>query len=191
MNGKLSLFGSVFALIFVAELPDKTSFATLLLATQNKPLPVFIGVAFAFLVQTAVAIFAGDLFGLLPQSIVHRASGALFLVFAFMALSRKSEGEEKQEPIQKGFWKTLFSAFFILFIAEWGDLSQLATAVMEARYHEPLILFSAATLALWSVTGVAVVMGNVLKKHLPIELLNRVAAAIMCGVGLLLIFDIV
>ncbi len=53
------LFGAVFAVIFLAELPDKTALAALVLATRYRPLPVFVGAALALTVQSAVAVAAG------------------------------------------------------------------------------------------------------------------------------------
>ncbi len=76
------LFRSVFFLIFIAELPGKTAFATLLLASRSRPTPVFIGVALAFTVQTIVAVLFGSLIALLPPNWVHLAAGLMFFWFA-------------------------------------------------------------------------------------------------------------
>src|SRR5256885_1002062 len=87
----LHLVASVFAIIFVAELPDKTALASLVLATRHKPLPVFVGAALALTVQSVVAVAAGHLLGLLPPRTVHIASGVLFLASAIVMWMRKSE----------------------------------------------------------------------------------------------------
>src|ERR1700677_1992667 len=89
----LTLFISTFALIFVAELPDKTAIAALVLATRNNPWAVFIGSALAFVIQSMVAVLFGSLFGLLPPHLIHIASGLLFLVFAVMMWLRRQEDE--------------------------------------------------------------------------------------------------
>ena len=89
------LFLSAFGLIFVAELPDKTAFAALLLATRKHPLAIFIGGAAAFLIQSAIAVAFGSVFGLLPAQAVKIAAGLLFLVLAAVMWLRQ-EPEEKE-----------------------------------------------------------------------------------------------
>jgi putative Ca2+/H+ antiporter (TMEM165/GDT1 family) len=74
-----TLLLSVFAIIFVAELPDKTSLASLLLATRHKPLPVFLGASLALTVQSAVAVAFGHVLSLLPAKPVHIVAGLLFV----------------------------------------------------------------------------------------------------------------
>lgn len=191
------LFFSTFGLIFIAELPDKTALATLLMATQSRPLPLFMGVAAAFLIQNIVAITLGTVFGKLPASWIHVASGILFLIFAWMALRRPTEAEENalvqetREDSKTGhreFISTAWKAFVVIFIAEWGDLTQLATASLTARYNAPVTLFLASTLSLWSVTALVIVVGNKLGKALQPKLLNWAAAAAFSLVGGYLIY---
>src|SRR5438552_12060050 len=84
---------STFAIIFVAELPDKTALAALLLATRFRVRDVVAGAWLAFLVQTVIAVAAGSVLHLLPSKPVHVAAGLGFLVFAVLAL-RRDESEE-------------------------------------------------------------------------------------------------
>src|ERR1700712_2796268 len=93
----LTLFGTVFGIIFIAELPDKTALAALVLATRHKALPVFLGTALALSVQSAVAVLAGSLFGRLDPRYVHIGSGAVFILFAVMMWFRKEEPEEAKD----------------------------------------------------------------------------------------------
>lgn len=192
MNFSLAL--SVFVFIFLAELPDKTALASLVLATRYKPLVVFAGAAAAFVIQVIIAIAAGSLFALLPEEVVHRVAGALFLVFAFFMLRRNEEAEEakeeaevkKEASVHSGLW----TAFIVVFLAEWGDLTQLATATLAAKYRDPLTVFVGATLALWAVAAIAIVIGNRASLLLNPELMQRVAAVIFAVLGLLLLFGI-
>lgn len=62
----LTIFGTVFAVVFLVELPDKTALTTVVLATRYRPLPVFAGVALAFVIQSVVVVFAGSLIAFLP-----------------------------------------------------------------------------------------------------------------------------
>ena len=191
MHLDLKLFGTVFAVIFVAELPDKTALAALVLATRHRALPVFLGAALALTVQSIVAIAAGGVLSLLPARPVHIAAGVLFIVSAVVMWRRNgdesSEAAPGETPKAKSFGRTLASTFGIIFIAEWGDLTQLGTAALEARYKEPLTIFCAATLALWAVTAIAVLVGNRAAAFLNPDTTKKVAAVVFVALGVALI----
>jgi len=187
------LFASTFALIFVAELPDKTAFATLLLATRGNPWAIFIGVAAAFLIQTIFAVIFGSFFTHLPPQWIHLAAGILFLVFAVMMWRRNQSEEEASETDSvdtkakgqiTGFGKTVWTSFILIFIAEWGDLTQLASASLVARTGQPLTIFVAAVLSLWTVTALVIVVGNRAAKVINPVVLQKIAAVAFVGVGI-------
>ena len=188
----LQIFLSVFGVIFVAELPDKTAFAALMLATRYRPLPVFLGAALALTAQSVVAVAAGGLVSLLPARPVHVGAGISFLVFAVLMWRRDQEGDGEKDA--KGppardvaFWRALAAVFGVVFLAEWGDLTQLGTAALAARYAQPVTVFAAATLALWCVTALAVLVGNRAGKLLDPERTKKLAAVIFAALGALLI----
>ena len=121
---------------------------------------LFIGAAAAFVVQSAVAVAVGSLLSLLPRQPIRIAAGLLFLAMAAVVirqnLRRKQVDQERQ--VELGDRRTrnpMLTAFLVVFIGEWGDLTQLATAALRARYNQPVIVFFAATLALWSVSSLA------------------------------------
>lgn len=184
-----ALFFSVFGVIFVAELPDKTALAALVLATRHRPLPVLIGAAAALTIQSLVAVAAGHLVSLLPPRPVHVFAGGLFLVSAILMWRRKEEDEEDvaDRDGSAGFWPSARLVFVVVFVAEWGDLTQLATAALAAHYHSPYIVFGGATLALWAVAGLAVFVGHRAGKLLDPHLTKRIAAVLfaLIGTGLL------
>lgn len=189
---ELNLFISTFALIFVAELPDKTAFAALFLATCHHPVAVFLGAAAAFVIQSFVAVAFGSLLSLLPPQFVHLAAGILFLVFAVMMWRREEPLCDREvECDSKGkasrFSKSVASAFMTIFIAEWGDLTQLATATIAAKYHAPITIFTSSTLALWLVTAIGVIVGCQAKKLIQPKLLQRTAASAFAVVGMVLL----
>ena len=187
------LFASIFSLIFIAELPDKTAFATLLMASKGKPFPIFVGVALAFLVQSIVAVAFGSVIGLFPVRWVHLVAGLLFIGFALYSWFEKEEAEEEENTEslagKNRFLPVAWKAFVVIFIAEWGDLTQLATASLSARYHDSLLtVFLAATLSLWSVTALAVIAGNKLGKFMHAQLLKKIGAVLFAAVGCYFIF---
>src|SRR5437868_5962513 len=153
----LSLIASTFAVIFFAELPDKTAMAALVLATHHKARDVIVGAWLAFLVQTVVGVAAGRVLHLFPATPVHVAAGLGFFVFAYLAWTRKEEEELEEEEAEvaredrrrRPAWIT---SFLVVFAAEWGDLTQLATAAQVARLGHPIPIAIGAVLALWTVT---------------------------------------
>lgn len=183
------LFLSIYLLIFIAELPDKTAFATLLLATRGKAFAVFIGVAAAFLIQTVVAVIFGNIIALAPERWVHLGAGILFLGFAghtwFHLNDDEASEEAKSENCERrSFWLAGWNAFLVIFIAEWGDLTQIATASMVAKYHgETLTVFVAALAALWSVTAIAVFIGHKAKILINPLVLKKISVVLFTGIG--------
>jgi putative Ca2+/H+ antiporter (TMEM165/GDT1 family) len=63
-------------------------------------------------------------------------------------------------PTSLEFWRTVAASFEIVFIAEWGDLTQVGTAALAAHYGAPITVVVAAPAALWMVAGIAVFLGN-------------------------------
>jgi putative Ca2+/H+ antiporter (TMEM165/GDT1 family) len=179
----LSVIAAAFILVLPVELPDKTLFATLVLATRFKPWPVFVGVGTAFGLQVAIAVTAGSLLTLLPDAVVSSIVAVLFVVGAIILWRSVRSGAEEEEdvveaPPHPSFLKTAAISFGVLFAAEWGDLSQLATAGLAARYDEPLSVFIGAWAALLVVSGLAVFLGKKLADRLPIRLIRLIAASL-------------
>ena len=188
----LSLGFTVFTVIFLLELPDKTALAALLLATRHRPLPVLLGAAAAFVIQSAVAVVAGSLLSLLPREPIRIGAGLLFLGMAALLIRRnlrKDEADEERavEQEEARHRRPFVTAFSVVFVAEWGDLTQLATAALQARYQQPVIVFVAATLALWAVSAIAVLLGNRLGAWIPERPLQLAAAGVMVLVAIALI----
>jgi Ca2+/H+ antiporter, TMEM165/GDT1 family len=188
MHG-LALFASVFGLIFVAELPDKTALAALVLATRHRPLPVLVGAGTALTIQTLVAVTAGHLFSLLPARPVHIFAGVLFLLSAVLMWRRREGAKdgEAESSQSLGFWRSTWLAFAVVFVAEWGDLTQIATAALAARYHAPFTVFAGASAALWSVAALATFVGNRAASLLNPKRIEQFASVLFAIIGAALI----
>lgn len=192
LDFSLPLIVSTFAIIFLAELPDKTSLASLVLATKYKASHVVAGAWLAFVVQTIVGVFAGSLLHLLPAKPVHIVAGLGFVIFAYLALKRKEEAVESEEEkevkketkIGRPAWVT---SFLVIFAAEWGDLTQLATAAIVAQSGHPFSVSIGAILALWSVTIIAAFLGSQLSKRLKPEILTVASGVLFAVVGIAII----
>ena len=178
----LSVVATAFLLVLPVELPDKTLFASLVLATRFPPLPVFVGVGAAFGLQVAIAVTAGSLLSLLPEALVSGAVAVLFLAGAVLLWRSASEGPEDGGEAaareRTSFVRAAAISFGVLFAAEWGDLSQLATAGLAARLDAPLSVFVGAWAALLTVSALAVFLGRTLADRLPVALIRRGAAVL-------------
>jgi putative Ca2+/H+ antiporter (TMEM165/GDT1 family) len=181
----IHLVAQVYGIIFVAELPDKTALASLVLATRHKPLPVFLGACLALTVQSLVAVAAGQALSLLPPRTVHVLSGLVFLgsAVAMWRRSSEAEGTTEERDGDSGLLRVIGKVFVIVFVAEWGDLTQFGTAALAAHYRAPLAVFLGSALALWSVVAVAVFLGNRAARWLDPALTKRVAALLFGAVG--------
>ncbi|MEV0372023.1 TMEM165/GDT1 family protein [Streptomyces sp. NPDC050636] len=170
----------VFGVVFLAELPDKTALAGLMLGTRYRASYVFAGVAAAFLVHVALAIAAGSVLTLLPHRLVQTVVGVLFLAGAAVLLFRKDGDEEDvKKPADQSFWKVSGAGFMMILVAEFGDLTQIMTANLAARYEDPLSVGVGAVLALWTVAGLGILGGRTLMKYVPLRLITKVAACAM------------
>lgn len=155
-----------FGVIALAELPDKTMIATIVLATRYRRLAVWLGVGAALGIQTLVAVTAGGLLSLLPQRIVLTITAVLFSVGAILMIwsgLRSRSAERDHEPDTEAttsWWRMFAISFGVLFIAEWGDLSQLFTAGLAAQTGSPVSVFIGAWAALLAVSGVGVLLGT-------------------------------
>lgn len=182
---------TAFALIAPVELPDKTFVATLVLATRFRAAPVWIGVVTAFAVQVGVAVVAGGLLSLLPETPVQLVAAGLFAIGAIVLLrgARRADAAEREQErefegkIQESRtgWRAALTSFVVLFTAEWGDLSQLFTAGLVARGEPPVAVFVGAWAALAMVSGAAVLLGRWLLRRIRLAVVRYLAAGV-CAV---------
>ncbi len=181
----LGVAAAVFPVIFAAELPDKSMFASLVMATRGRPAAVWGGAALAFAVHVIIAVSIGTtLVALLPHRVLEGVVAVLFLGAAFLALRDSAEAEEaegERESMRMGARRSLAGAFVVIFLAEWGDLTQVLTAALAVRYHAPLEVAAGAIAALWAVTALAAGAGRLLE-HLPLTPVRR-----LTGIALLLL----
>ncbi len=171
----------VFGVVLLAELPDKTALASLVLGTRYRASYVFCGIAAAFVVHVCVAVAAGSLLALLPHRWVQGVAGVLFLAGAAVLLFHHGDEEEGggRAPADQSFWKVAGSGFTLILVAEFGDLTQVMTANLAARYDSPLSVGVGSVLALWSVAALGVLGGRALMRKVPLTLITRIAAAVM------------
>jgi putative Ca2+/H+ antiporter (TMEM165/GDT1 family) len=184
----LVVAATAFLLIFPIELPDKTFIATLVLATRYKPLPVWIGVSSAFLVQTVIAVTLGGLLGQLPRTPVEIFAGLMFLVGGLILIRGAGRADAEEAETEQEFeakatsgirgWRVVGTSFLVLFVAEWGDLSQLLTAGLVVKYQDPVSVGIGAFLALATVSALGAVLGRTLLGRIRLATLRRIGGGV-------------
>ncbi len=146
---------------------------------------MFTGAAAAFLAQVVIGVAAGGALSLLPRRPVEAAAAAAFAVGAVLLWRHKEEenpdadDEGGPDGTRDAFWPVFGTSFAVVFLAEFGDLTQFMTVSLAARFHDPIAVGVGATLALWTATALAVLVGWRLLKLIPMHWLTRGAAVIM------------
>ena len=184
---QLAVVVAVFPIIFLGELPDKTMFASLVLSTRGRPAVVWLGAAAAFSVHVVIATTIGvALFHLLPPRALDALVAGMFLAGAALAL-REAAKERREEALVEreaaSHRRIAVTAFLVIFIAEWGDLTQVLTANLAAHYHDALSVGVGALLALWAVAALAVVSGQSLLRVINIATVRIVTAVVLTGLA--------
>jgi putative Ca2+/H+ antiporter (TMEM165/GDT1 family) len=197
----VAVAAAVFGVTFLAELPDKSLFASLLLGTRYRPAAVWAGAAAAYAVHAAVAVAAGQvLVKVVPPRVLDGIVAGLFVAAAaYLAISsvrgtrREASGRTATAPAppapgrgagRTAWWRVAGIGFAVVFAAEWGDVTQVTTANLAARYHDPAAVYIGAVLALWAVAALAVTVGARSLALLPVPWIRRISTAILLALGL-------
>lgn len=186
---ELGVIGIAFVVTFLAELPDKSMFASLVLGTRHRAAWVWAGAAAAFTIHMAIAVSAGQLLTLLPHRVVEAVVAALFVAggtYLWVTSNRPHGSHGVDEARQGGrpatFWRVAGTSFAVVFVAEWGDITQITAANLAARYN-PVLVFVGATLGLWAVAATAVSIGVKSLSLIPMPWISRIAGTILLALG--------
>ncbi len=195
----LVAFATALLLVVPVELPDKTFVATLVLATRYRPAPVWFGVTTAFGVQCLVAVVAGRLVSLLPERPVHLVTAGLFALGAVVLLRSAGRATEEEKEREKEFdskigfgrvsgMRAAATSFGVLFLAEWGDLSQLLTAGLVAQGRHPVGVFAGSWVGLAAISAAAVLLGRVLLRYVSLTMVQYVGAAVCAALAVMTLY---
>ncbi len=197
---------ATFGLVAVAELPDKTMIATLLMGSRSRPVFVWIGAMAAFAVHVTLAVVAGRLIELLPHRWVELVVTVLFLggaVFLLVVPERaereKGEAEAADKPpdevLERSGWPAALgvagSAFGVILVAEFGDLTQLLIVNLAAHYHDPVAVFVGALGAFVGVSALAAFGGRALVRVVPLGVVRRCGGVLLAGLGAYALYALV
>jgi putative Ca2+/H+ antiporter (TMEM165/GDT1 family) len=178
-----------FLTVFPAELPDKTMIATVVLvARYRRPLWVWVGAVAAFTIHVTVAVVAGSAIGLLPDALVGSIVAAMFAIGAVVLFRSARAGRERVDdplPVVAASPRAaVLGSFGLVALAEWGDLTQLATAGLAARSDDPLAVWVGALLALASVAAIAATFGRQIIARVPVHRINYVASGVFAALAI-------
>lgn len=194
----IGVIATVFGLVAVAELPDKTMIATLVMGSRGRPAWVWLGCAGAFLIHVTLAVVAGRLLQLLPHRALEIVITVLFFGGAVYLLAvpekveeKKGEDEAAREEAAVRPWKIAGTAFGIILVGEFGDLTQLLTVNLTAKYHQPVSVFIGATLALWAVAALGAFGGKALLRVIPVTLIRRIGGVVLLGFAAYNIYSLI
>lgn len=180
----LTVIAAVFPLVFLAELPDKTMFASLLMASRGRPMAVWLGASMAFAVHVAIAVSIGaTVFRLLPHRAADAVAAVIFLggaMYAYLSRHQTLGGEHLSN--RSGLAVTMTAAA-VIFLAEWGDLTQILTANLAVTYRSWLSVGVGALAALVAVAAVAVIGGSRLLARLDVRWLRLATAVAFLGLA--------
>lgn len=187
MSWDPTIAATAFGTVFLAQLPGKSALTAFVLATRYRTIPVLVGAATALAIHAALAVVVGGALATLPTRPVHMGAGAVFLVSAiFMWRSRPAEdvGATSELPHRPPtFLRATGSTFALVFLTEWGDLTQVATVALAARFVRPVMVFIGATLGLWAATALAALAGRGTGAVLKPEAVRRIAAIVFAMIG--------
>jgi putative Ca2+/H+ antiporter (TMEM165/GDT1 family) len=166
----------------LAEMGDKTQLSILLLSSRTQEYArLVLGVMLAFLLADGLAILVGSYIdALVPMTTVKALSGLVFILFGILILKEKGEEEESEQSLSaRG---AFLSGFSMIFLSEWGDKTQIASALFATEY-DPLMVLAGVMIALFILTLMAIFLGRYLSRRIDRKLMSRVAGGIFLLIG--------
>ncbi len=190
------IFVGAFIMVFLAEMGDKSQLIAMTLATRYSLKVVLAGVVLATLVNNGLAVLAGYyLQASVDLEIVQIAASGAFILFGIWKLfSREVESPQEPAALKKNFWAPLATVTSILFLAEIGDKTQLATFAYVVNYGSPVQTLLGVTAGMVLADLIGIMAGNYLSRILRKKnLLRWLSASIFILIGIiglwLILFD--
>ncbi|MEA2537260.1 MAG: Ca2+/H+ antiporter, family [Chloroflexota bacterium] len=166
-----------FAVIFVAELGDKSQLMALAFATRYRATAVLVGISIATLIVHAGSVLLGSVVALaLPTDVISVLAGVAFFVFAAWTLRGDELGPEDEERARRSAGSVVLAVGVAFFLAELGDKTMLATITL-ATAHEPIGTWLGSTAGMVVADAIAIGIGAILGTRLP-ERAIRIGAAL-------------
>ena len=187
VNGWAETFAASFAVVFVAELADKSRLVGLLLATAFRSRwRVFWGMTAGYALLDGAAVAAGAALGArLGGPWLARGCGALFLAFGAAAWLAPPETEDRARGLLSRFESLgpFVVSFLAIALSELGDRTQLASAALAARAASAWAVYAGVLGALALLNALTVAAGEALAARLDPRLIRRAGGALFAALG--------
>jgi putative Ca2+/H+ antiporter (TMEM165/GDT1 family) len=169
---------------------DKTFYTLGTLAARYRLLPIFCGSLLAFMLKMLAAVLLGSAIAQLPQMLVASLSAATFFIMAFVIWFKNPEERTPVATDSRSWFKIALASFASIFFTEWGDVGQIATATLAARYGTPYLVWAGAVLAMTTKGVFAMTLGSGLRKHVPQSVLRYSTFGLCILMGILALFRV-
>lgn len=172
----------------LAEMGDKTQISVILLSSRTREYgQLLAGVMLAFLITDGIAIILGSwVTEIIPLYLVKLISGTIFILFGAVAL-KEEQNEEEESRLRSG--NALVSGFSLIFLSEWGDKTQIASALFAMEYDPIPVLIGVMT-ALFVLSTMAIYLGRIISERVDRMLISRAAGVVFLTIGLAIILSL-
>jgi Ca2+/H+ antiporter, TMEM165/GDT1 family len=189
MSLQLDAFVLSFAVIFVAELGDKSQLMALAFATRYRAIDVLVGITLAtLLVHLGSVVLGATIAAALPTQLIAVLGGLAFFVFAAWTLRGDSLGEDEAGRASRPTRSVILAVGTAFFLAELGDKTMLATITLATR-EEAIGTWLGSTAGMIAADAIAIGVGRWLGTRLPERTIRYVAAALFVLFGVVLIAE--
>lgn len=184
----VSISGASFLLVFLAEIGDKSQLVCMTLAAKHRHWPVLLGAVTGFAVINLLAVLFGTVVASwIPAFWLALIVAGLFGFFGIQSLLMKDDLDDENAELLSN--KSVFiTALLMIFIAEFGDKTQLAVAGLASTYHG-VPVWIGATLALLVTTALGVWVGQRLLKRLPLRLIQKFSGVLFLLLALVALYQ--
>jgi len=167
----------------LAEMGDKTQLSILLLSSRTREyFRLLLGVMLAFLLADGIAILVGSwVTNVIPVHLVKLASGIIFILFGILILKGDKDDDEAESNLSAK--RAFASGFSMIFLSEWGDKTQIASALFATEY-DPQMVFIGVMIALLILSIMAIFLGKYLSSRIDRRVITRVGGVVFLLIGL-------
>lgn len=187
----MAIFLATYAAVFIAEIVgDKLLYTTGVLATRFRAVPIVCGMTVAFMAKMGVAVVIGSAIAKLPPLLVASITTMNFFLVAFAVWRRPDKKDAEAEYFSS---RALMVSFAAIFFSEWGDVGQITTITMAARFGQPSLVWLGAVSAMVTKGILAASIGASLRdwiqRHFSPSAIRYAAVCLLLFLGLLSVLE--
>ena len=178
-----------FAVIFVAELGDKSQLMAMTFALRHRWWVVLTGITVATTAVHLISVAVGHYLGAaLPTHLLGILAGVAFVLFGLWTLRGDRLSDDEATRAQRSTAPAFFAVTSAFLLAELGDKTMLATVTLAAD-NDWVGVWIGSTLGMVAADALAILVGAIAGKHLPERLIQIVAAASFLVFGIFILID--